>query len=102
MGSRKHVHLALPCLSLACILALHRGCGYVIDSQSKDIDFQAEASRIQPWLVETRRALHEMPELLYEEVETSQYIRNALDELQISYRQALLGRKLSDCRCTRR
>ena len=74
----------MPCLSLVCIIALHLHFDFIFASGS--IDFQAEASRIQPWLVETRRALHEVPELMYEELETSRYIRNALDALGISYR----------------
>ena len=85
MGNRRRVQTAgNPCFSLVCIIALQLDFGFTVASQS--IDFQAEASRIQPWLVETRRALHEMPELLYEEVKTSRYIRNALDDLGISYR----------------
>ena len=45
-----------------------------------------DAASIQPWLVETRRALHSKPELMYEEHETSEYIRGALDNMGIKYR----------------
>lgn len=44
------------------------------------------AAKIQPWLVETRRALHSQPELMYEEYETSNFIREALDNMNIEYR----------------
>ena len=45
-----------------------------------------DAAERHPWLVETRRALHQIPELMYEEVETSKFIRGALDEMKIQYR----------------
>ena len=45
-----------------------------------------DAAECQPWLVETRRALHSKPELMYEEYETSEYIREALDKMNIEYR----------------
>ena len=45
-----------------------------------------QALDIRDWIVEHRRALHRHPELMYEEVRTSQRVRDALDELGISYR----------------
>ena len=45
-----------------------------------------DAAECQSWLVETRRALHSKPELMYEEYETSEYIRKALDKMNIKYR----------------
>lgn len=45
-----------------------------------------DAAERQPWLVKTRRALHQIPELMYEEFETSKFIRGALDEMEIQYR----------------
>lgn len=44
------------------------------------------AADYQPWLVNIRRALHSKPELVYEEHETSEFIRKALDEMSIIYR----------------
>ena len=44
------------------------------------------AADYQPWLVDTRRALHSKPELMYEEHETSEFIRKALDKMTIDYR----------------
>ena len=44
------------------------------------------AAEYQPWLVDTRRALHSKPELMYEEYETSGFIRKALDKMKIDYR----------------
>ena len=41
---------------------------------------------LQPWLVKTRRDLHRIPELGFQEVLTSQYIMAVLDNLNISYR----------------
>ena len=45
-----------------------------------------QAANYQPWLVETRRTLHSNPELMYEEHETSAFIRKALDKMNIVYR----------------
>lgn len=45
-----------------------------------------EAANIQSWLVGLRRKFHQIPELMYEEVETGKLIRETLDNLGISYR----------------
>ena len=45
-----------------------------------------EAADIQPWLVGLRRRFHQVPELMYEEVETGKLIRETLDTLGVSYR----------------
>ena len=44
------------------------------------------AKDIQPWLVSTRRELHQWPELLFELQNTSKFIRGTLDELHIPYK----------------
>ena len=63
-------------------------CTLLIPPQraAAEADFVSEASGIQPWLVNTRRALHQIPELIYEEFKTSEYIRKALDDLGVTYR----------------
>lgn len=38
------------------------------------------------WMVELRRTLHQHPELMYEEVRTSELVRRTLDELRVPYR----------------
>lgn len=48
-----------------------------------------EAREIRDWIVRTRRELHRFPELMYEEVRTSQLVRKTLDELGIRYRYPL-------------
>ena len=45
-----------------------------------------EARSIQDWIVDIRRRLHRFPELMYEEVKTSQLVRDTLDSLDIPYR----------------
>lgn len=45
-----------------------------------------QAREIENWIVEIRRELHRHPELMYEEVRTSQLVRKTLDGLGISYR----------------
>ncbi len=47
---------------------------------------KTDASDIQPWLVGLRRMLHEHPELMYEEHETSKLICKTLGDLGIKYR----------------
>jgi IAA-amino acid hydrolase len=49
----------------------------------------SEAKSIQDWVVEKRRALHRFPELKYEEVQTSQLVRDTLDELGVVYQHPL-------------
>ena len=46
----------------------------------------SDATTLLPWLQNIRRTLHQIPELKYQEVQTSQYIRERLDELDIKYR----------------
>lgn len=45
----------------------------------------SDAFALQPWLVATRRDLHRIPELGFEEYKTAQYIRDFLDAHNISY-----------------
>ena len=51
----------------------------------------AVASPVQPpgdleaWLIKTRRDLHRIPELGFQEFLTSKYIRGTLDALNITY-----------------
>ncbi len=47
------------------------------------------AREIRDWIVQIRRQLHRHPELMYEEVRTSQLVRSTLDELGIGYRHPL-------------
>lgn len=49
----------------------------------KELIPQAEA--IKPWIVDLRRTIHQHPELMYEEFETSKLVRNTLTELGISF-----------------
>jgi amidohydrolase len=45
----------------------------------------AEAKAMKPWLVQTRRALHAIPEPGDQEVKTHSYVKSVLDELGIPY-----------------
>src|SRR5690606_35045662 len=45
-----------------------------------------DAQSIRDWIVQTRRELHRFPELQYQEVRTSGFVRKTLDELKIPYR----------------
>ncbi|KAJ4959246.1 hypothetical protein NE237_026357 [Protea cynaroides] len=46
----------------------------------------AKRPEVADWMVGIRRKIHENPELKYEEVETSQLIRNELDKMGIPYK----------------
>ncbi len=48
-----------------------------------------DAERIREWIVQIRRQLHRHPELMYEEVRTSQLVRSTLDALGIAYRHPI-------------
>ena len=48
-----------------------------------------DAREIHDWITQLRRQLHRFPELMYEEVKTSELVRHTLDELGISYRHPL-------------
>jgi len=55
------------------------------------VDFLAEAKRIEPEIVRTRRALHQHPELAYHEVETSKLVADMLESLGIKVRRNVGG-----------
>jgi len=48
-----------------------------------------EAKGIAEWIVGLRRQIHRHPELMYEEVKTSQLVRDTLDQLGIRYQYPL-------------
>lgn len=48
-----------------------------------------QAKAIQPWIVGLRRQLHQHPELMYEEFETSKLVQQTLTELGIEYQKDL-------------
>ncbi len=49
-------------------------------------EIRTEADAIQSWLVNIRRELHQWPELMFNEYNTSAFIRRQLDELGVPYR----------------
>ena len=60
-----------------------------VEEQVQTQQMLQEAEAIRDWIVQHRRRLHRYPELMYEEVRTSQLVRDTLDELGISYRYPL-------------
>ena len=48
--------------------------------------FLDEAAREEQWLISTRRELHQWPELMYQEHNTSRFLRSVLDDLDIPYK----------------
>lgn len=61
---------------------------FTVDPMSNHACHQA-ALAIQTWIVQLRRQLHRFPEVMYEEVKTSQLVRQTLDELDIAYEYPL-------------
>ena len=57
------------------------------------------AAKLQPWLVSVRRELHQWPELMYQEFNTSAKIRTAFGRdgrpLQVRRHMSLLARSAS-------
>ena len=51
-------------------------------------EYLQEASKEHDWMVETRRELHQWPELMYQEHNTSLFLRKTLDDLNIPYKYA--------------
>ncbi|KAL4560022.1 hypothetical protein LXL04_032170 [Taraxacum kok-saghyz] len=49
----------------------------------------AKKSEVYDWMVGVRRKIHENPELMYQEFETSKVIREELDKLGISYKHPI-------------
>ncbi|MDG7003097.1 MAG: amidohydrolase [Nitrososphaerota archaeon] len=55
------------------------------------VDFLAEAKRIEPELIRTRRTLHQHPELSYRETWTSKFVADRLEALGISVKRGVGG-----------
>ena len=55
-------------------------------SDARLAEYMQESSKEQEWLVGIRRELHQWPELMYEEHNTSLFLRKALDDLGIPYK----------------
>lgn len=49
-------------------------------------EFLQEASQEEDWMVQIRRELHQWPELMYQEHNTSLFLRKTLDDLNIPYK----------------
>jgi len=49
-------------------------------------DILADARSIHDWITAIRRKLHMYPEVMYEEVQTGEVVREVLDELNVPYR----------------
>lgn len=49
-------------------------------------DFLHEASKEHDWMTHIRRELHQWPELMYQEHNTSSFLREVLDDMNIAYK----------------
>ncbi len=70
------------CLRLAVLGAL---CLAAAGSAALS-DILADSDNIQAWLVGVRRELHQWPELMFAEHNTSAYIGRQLEELGVPYK----------------
>ncbi len=66
-----------------CIVILQAVRGL---SDARLAEYMQESSKEQDWMVGIRRKLHQWPELMYEEHNTSLFLRKALDDLDIPYK----------------
>ena len=55
------------------------------------MDFLSEASKIEPEIIKTRRALHQKPELAYKENETAKLVADRLEALGIQVKRGVGG-----------
>ena len=70
--------VALCCSSLLC--------GFLGLSAAPLTEFLQEASKEEDWMVQIRRELHQWPELMYQEYNTSLFLRKVLSDLGIPYK----------------
>lgn len=74
--------LLLQALAVTIVLQMSLQVAHAVDVS----ELKASAQALQPWLKQVRRELHQFPELMYEEHNTSARIRQHLDELGVSYK----------------
>lgn len=67
-----------------CLVSLHVTVRSLSDATLAEC--LQEASKEEDWMVNIRRELHQWPELMYEEHNTSQFLRKVLDDLEIPYK----------------
>lgn len=71
-----------------CLLA----CTFTAATKAERFSgLRADAARLESWLIDTRRQLHRIPELMYQEKETNAYIQRALESMGIPFRNAIAG-----------
>lgn len=71
------------CVAVCCLSVI---CGVPGLSATPLADFLQEASQEEDWMVQIRRELHQWPELMYQEHNTSLFLRKTLDDLNIPYK----------------
>lgn len=76
--------LAWSLIALACAHLSAAATPAAALPSASDIKISAEA--LQSWLVSTRRDLHQIPELGFQEHKTSKYIADFLTHHNISFR----------------
>ena len=72
---------------VSAIVALVGLAGLALAASNPSSDsIEAAAHAIEPWIIDVRRTLHRIPELMFEEHKTSEQIRSLLDDLGIPYK----------------
>lgn len=80
-SARMHAVLLLRALVAVTVLCYITAAAHAVDIGK----LKAAALSMQPWLQQVRRELHQVPELMYEEHNTSARIRQHLDDLGVPY-----------------
>ena len=71
------------CVAICCSRFF---CGVWSLSATPLTDYLPEASKEDGWMVQIRRELHQWPELMYQEHNTSSFLRGVLDDMNIGYK----------------
>uniref|UniRef100_A0ACD5VU13 Uncharacterized protein n=1 Tax=Avena sativa TaxID=4498 RepID=A0ACD5VU13_AVESA len=84
------LHIARALL-LPALLALWCRASVAAAGGGADVLLRAKQPEFAAWMVGVRRAIHERPELAFEEQETSRLVRRELDAMGVAYEHPVAG-----------
>jgi IAA-amino acid hydrolase len=77
--------------TLALLALVAAWLGASAGAGSDDVLRRAQRDEFAAWMAGVRRAIHERPELAFEEHETSALVRRELDAMGVAYRHPVAG-----------